>query len=59
MLYKHELRNKVNRSRKNCRKLYYVAKVRSLKYNKPKDLVTKDLDYCNIFTTTENDSPIS
>ena len=35
-LYK-QLRNKVNRSRKNCRKLYYEAKVKELKHTKPKD----------------------
>ena len=34
-LYK-QLRNKVNRSRKNCRKLYYEAKVKDLKNQKPK-----------------------
>ena len=34
-LYK-QLRNKVNRSRKTCRKLYYEAKVKDLKYNKRK-----------------------
>ena len=32
-----QLRNKVNRSRKICPKLYYEAKVKDLKYNKPKD----------------------
>ena len=35
-LYK-QLGNKVNRSRKICPKLYYEAKVKDLKYNKPKD----------------------
>ena len=35
-LYK-QLRNKVNRCRKNCRKLYYEAKVKELKHTKPKD----------------------
>ena len=32
-LYK-QLRNKVNRCRKNCRKLYYEAKVNKLKHNR-------------------------
>ena len=31
------LRNKVNRERKRCRKLYYQTKVRNLRDTKPKD----------------------
>ena len=31
------LRNKVNRKRKRCRKLYYQTKVRNLRDTKPKD----------------------
>ena len=98
-----QLRNKVNHSRKICRKSYYEAKVKDLKYNKRKEWWrevkrlcghqvtsmsnifanleqgTQDLDSLhnlindcfldpmrdyeplpdNIFTPTENDSPIS
>ena len=36
LLYKY-LRNKVNRVRKRCRKLYYESKVKELKQSKPKN----------------------
>ena len=63
MLYK-QLRNKVNRSRKNCRKLYYEAKVNDLKFNKPKDWWGEVKRLCghqqnstsNIFASLEQDT---
>ena len=62
-LYK-QLRNKVNRSRKICRKLYYEAKVQDLKYNKPKDRWREVKRLCghqvtstsNIFANLEKDT---
>ena len=62
-LYK-QLRNKVNRSRKICRKLYYEAKVKDLKYNKPKDWWREVKRLCghqvtstsNIFANLEKDT---
>ena len=62
-LYK-ELRNKVNRSTKICRKLYYEAKVKDLKYNKPKDWWREVKRLCghqvtstsNIFANLEKDT---
>ena len=62
-LYK-QLRNKVNRSRKICRKLYYEAKVKDLKYNKLKDCGREVKRLCghqvtstsNIFVNLEKDT---
>ena len=62
-LYKM-LRNKVNRSRKRCRKLYYENKVKDMKHTKPKDWWGEVKRFCglsmgtpdNIFANLEQDT---
>jgi hypothetical protein len=46
-LYKM-LRNKVNRSRKRCRKLYYENKVKDMKHTKPKDWWREVKRFCGL-----------
>ena len=44
------LRNKVNRERKRCRKLYYNAKVRELSGSKPRDWWREVKQLCGLKT---------
>ena len=62
-LYKM-LRNKINRSRKRCHKLYYENKVKDIKHTKPKDWWGEVKRFCghsmgtpdNIFANLEQNT---
>jgi hypothetical protein len=51
------LRNKVNRERKRCRKLYYNAKVRELSGSKPRDWWREVKQLCGLKNLTKK-SPV-
>ncbi len=58
VLYK-QLRNKVNRMRKKCRKAYYEAKIKDMKQSKPKDWWYEVKRLCGLPSGTGNNNTFS
>ncbi len=58
VLYK-QLRHKVNRMRKKCRKAYYEAKVKDIKQSKPKDWWYEVKRLCDLPSGSGNNNMFS